>query len=138
MRAMLLESPMPAASGPLRLVDLTEPAPERGEVRIRVSATAVCRTDLQVCEGDIAAHRLPVVPGHQVVGVIDEIGEDVRGWQPGDRAGLTWLAGTDGTCRFCRSGRENLCEAAAFTGWDRLPERAREPVRGRGVHRLGP
>jgi alcohol dehydrogenase, propanol-preferring len=119
MRAMLLGSPVPAASGPLRLVDLPEPTPASGEVRVRVSAAAVCRTDLQLCEGDIAAHRLPVVPGHQVVGVIDEVGQDVRGWEPGDRAGLTWLAGTDGTCRFCRTGRENLCQEATFTGWDR-------------------
>jgi propanol-preferring alcohol dehydrogenase len=88
-------------------------------VRLRVTACAVCRTDLQICEGDLAARTLPIIPGHQVVGVVDWVGSDADGWRVGDRAGLTWLAGTDGTCRFCRTGRENLCEAGAFTGWDR-------------------
>ena len=119
MHAMVLRSPAPAASGPLSDEErpLTQPGP--GELRLRVAACAVCRTDLQICEGDLAARTLPVVPGHQVVGVVDAIGEGVDGWAAGDRAGLTWLAGTDGTCRFCQSGRENLCEAATFTGWDR-------------------
>jgi alcohol dehydrogenase, propanol-preferring len=119
MRAMVLRSPAPAASGPLALETRGIPDPGPGELRLRVTACGVCRTDLQLCEGDIAARRLPVVPGHQVVGVVDAIGPGVEGWTAGDRAGLTWLAGTDGTCRFCRSGRENLCEAATFTGWDR-------------------
>ena len=69
--------------------------------------------------GDLAAHRLPIVPGHQAVGIVEAIGSSVEGWQVGDRAGLTWLAGFDGTCHFCRGGRENLCEAATFSGWDR-------------------
>jgi propanol-preferring alcohol dehydrogenase len=119
MRAMRLERPCQAASGPLRAVDLPVPSPERGELRLRVTVCAVCRTDLQLCEGDMAARVLPIVPGHQVVGVVDAIGEGVEGWAVGDRAGLTWLAGIDGTCRFCVGGRENLCEAATFTGWDR-------------------
>jgi propanol-preferring alcohol dehydrogenase len=116
---MLLERTGPAASGPLRATDLEDPSPRAGELRLRVATCAVCRTDLQLCEGDLAARRLPIVPGHQVVGVVDAIGEGVEDWAVGARAGLTWLAGTDGTCRFCISGRENLCEAAAFTGWDR-------------------
>jgi propanol-preferring alcohol dehydrogenase len=119
MRAMLLERPGPAAAGPLAAVDLAEPSPAAGELRLRVTACAVCRTDLQLCEGDLPARRLPLVPGHQVVGVVDAVGMGAAGWAPGDRAGLTWLASTDGTCRFCVTGRENLCEAAAFTGWDR-------------------
>ena len=119
MRAMILERPAPAALGPLRAADLAIPAPSPGELRLRVTACAVCRTDLQLCVGDLAARVLPVVPGHQVVGVVDTVGDGVAGWTPGDRAGLTWLAGTDGTCRFCVGGRENLCQAAAFTGWDR-------------------
>ena len=119
MRAMLLERPGPAVSGPLAAVDLPVPSPGVGELRIRVTACAVCRTDLQLCEGDLPARRLPIVPGHQVTGVVDALGDGVTGWAPGDRAGLTWLAGIDGTCRFCVTGRENLCEAAAFTGWDR-------------------
>lgn len=119
MRAMVLHSPAPAASGPLVAENRPLPQPGVGEIRLRVTACAVCRTDLQLCEGDLPAHRLPIVPGHQVVGIVDGVGEAVSGWAPGDRAGLTWLAGTDGTCRFCRTGRENLCEHATFTGWDR-------------------
>jgi alcohol dehydrogenase, propanol-preferring len=119
MRAMLLEKPGPAAAGPLQATERDDPSPAADEIRLRVTACAVCRTDLQLCEGDLAARRLPIVPGHQVVGMVDAVGEAVTGWAPGDRAGLTWLAGTDGTCRFCTTGRENLCERAAFTGWDR-------------------
>lgn len=119
MRAMILERPAHAKLGPLRAADLAIPSPAPGELRLRVTACAVCRTDLQLCVGDLAARVLPIVPGHQVVGVVDTVGDGVTGWMPGDRAGLTWLAGTDGSCRFCVGGRENLCEAAAFTGWDR-------------------
>lgn len=119
MRTMVLRQPAPAASGPLMPETRPLPEPAHGELRLRVTACAVCRTDLQICEGDLVARRLPIVPGHQVVGVVDAVGEGVVGWARGDRAGLTWLAGTDDTCRFCRSGRENLCEHATFTGWDR-------------------
>jgi alcohol dehydrogenase, propanol-preferring len=116
---MVLERPGPAATSPLAVSEREVPMPGAGELRLRVTACGVCRTDLQICEGDLAARRLPIVPGHQVVGVVDALGPDVSGWAPGDRAGVTWLAGTDGTCRFCATGRENLCEAATFTGWDR-------------------
>ncbi len=116
---MVLRSPAPAESGPLIKEERPLPQPGPGELRLRVAACAVCRTDLQICEGDLAPRTLPIVPGHQVVGVVDAIGEGVEGWAAGDRAGLTWLAGADRTCRFCKSGRENLCEAATFTGWDR-------------------
>jgi alcohol dehydrogenase, propanol-preferring len=119
MRAMVLERPGPAASAPLRSVERQLPEPGPGEIRLRVTACGVCRTDLQICEGDIVPRRLPIVPGHQVVGVVEAAGPDVADWRPGDRAGVTWLAGTDGTCRFCASDRENLCAAATFTGWDR-------------------
>jgi propanol-preferring alcohol dehydrogenase len=78
----------------------------------------VCRTDLQLVTGDLPSHLLPVTPGHQVVGVIDRIGPEVHGWNPGDRAGLVWLAHSCGQCRFCQSDRENLCLHAEFTGWD--------------------
>ena len=100
-------------------MDRTDLSPGPGEVRLRVTACGVCRTDLQLCEGDLAARRLPIVPGHQVTGLVDALGAGVDGSVVGDRAGVTWLAGTDGGCRFCRTGRENLCEAASFTGWDR-------------------
>ncbi|MEW6223139.1 MAG: zinc-dependent alcohol dehydrogenase family protein [Chloroflexota bacterium] len=119
MRAMVLLATGPASSSPLAATERVVPEPGPGELRLRVTACGVCRTDLQICEGDLPARRLPIVPGHQVVGVVDTLGPDVAGWSAGDRAGVTWLAGTDATCRFCVSGRENLCEAATFTGWDR-------------------
>jgi propanol-preferring alcohol dehydrogenase len=132
MRAMVLERPGPAASAPLSMIERPEPEPGPGELRLRVAACGVCRTDLQICEGDLAARRLPIVPGHQVVGVVEALGPGAgaagtrsdgsggrAGPAVGDRVGLTWLAGTDGTCRFCVSGRENLCATATFTGWDR-------------------
>lgn len=119
MRAMQLARPGPAATHPLRLVDLSDPLPEDGEIVLRVTACAVCRTDLQICEGDLPARKLPIVPGHQVVGKVESVGRGVGGFRVGDRAGLAWLGGTDGTCLHCRDGRENLCVAARFTGWDR-------------------
>ena len=119
MRALRLERPGPAASAPLDAIELPDPEPGRGEVVVAVSACGVCRTDLQLCEGDLAAHQLPIVPGHQVVGRIVAVGEGVDGGLVGDRVGIAWIAGTCGECRFCRSGRENLCDAARFTGWDR-------------------
>jgi propanol-preferring alcohol dehydrogenase len=93
--------------------------PGGGELLLRLTACAVCRTDLQLATGDLTPRRLPIVPGHQAVGRVAAVGAGVTGWSIGDRAGVYWLFGTDGTCRFCRSGRENLCESAAFTGWDR-------------------
>jgi len=119
MRALELLRPAPAAEMPLRLTERAEPAPGPGELLLRVAACAVCRTDLQLVEGDLAARRLPIVPGHQAVGRVAAIGSGVTGWSIGDRAGAYWLFGTDGSCRFCQSGRENLCRAAEFTGWDR-------------------
>ena len=117
-RAMVLERAAPAAAGPLRVVEREPAAPAAGMLLLRVAACGVCRTDLQLCEGDIELHSRPIVPGHQIVGRVDAVGAGVKGWRPGDRAGVAWLAGTDGTCGQCRSGRENLCERATFTGWD--------------------
>ncbi len=119
MRAMQLVRPGRADAGPLRAVDLPDVAPGPGEIALRVSACAVCRTDLQLCEGDLAARALPIVPGHQIVGHVEALGPGVAGWSPGERAGVAWLAGADGTCRHCAGGHENLCEQARFTGWDR-------------------
>jgi len=116
---MRLERPGPAASHPLQPFDGPDPTPGPGELLLRVKACGVCRTDLQIAEGDLAARRLPIVPGHQIVGRVEGIGRDVEGWQLGDRAGVAWLASTDGTCAHCRSSHENLCLAAEFTGWDR-------------------
>lgn len=118
MRAIELFSPGADPTAALRAVERHPPAPGRGQVRLRVTASAVCRTDLQLTTGDLPAHLLPVVPGHQVVGVIDALGPEVDGWHIGDRAGLVWLARTCGACRFCASDRENLCLHAEFTGWD--------------------
>jgi len=87
-------------------------------ILLRVAACGVCRTDLQLCEGDLALRKVPVVPGHQIVGRVEAVGAGVAGWRVGDRAGVAWLAGTDGSCDKCRSGRENLCLHATFTGWD--------------------
>ena len=119
MQAMLLERPARMAEKPLRLSELPVPRPSPGELLLRVAACGVCRTDLQICEGDIAPRRLPIVPGHQIVGRVEAVGEGVSGWQAGDRAGVAWLAGTCGKCAYCLSGRENLCAEARFTGWDR-------------------
>jgi len=116
---MLLEKPAPIDEKPLNLTELPVPEPAAGELLLRVAACGVCRTDLQICEGDIPARKLPVVPGHQIVGRVEAVGDGVDGWRVGDRAGIGWLAGSCGHCSFCRSGRENLCAEARFTGWDR-------------------
>jgi len=122
MRAMELSEPgPPAADGRARLVEVTRPDPEPGvgEVLIDVTACAVCRTDLQIVGGDLAARRLPIVPGHQVVGRVVALGPGVDpDVHPiGSRVGVAWIAATCGHCRFCRSGRENLCVAGRFTGY---------------------
>ncbi len=122
MRALVVQRPAPAApgpEGPLRLLDLPDPVAGPGEIVVRVAACGVCRTDLQIAEGDIPARRLPIVPGHQPVGRVEAVGPGVAGWAVGDRAGAGWFGGACGTCARCRAGRENLCDAAVFTGWDR-------------------
>jgi len=124
MRAMELSHPGPrAADGRARLVEVVrpDPVPGPGEVLIDVTACAVCRTDLQIVGGDLVARRLPIVPGHQVVGRISGRGPDVDpvGHPIGSRVGVAWIAAACGHCRFCRSGRENLCVELRFTGWDR-------------------
>jgi propanol-preferring alcohol dehydrogenase len=119
MRAWSVEHPGPIASGPLRLVDRPDPLPGPHEVRVRVSVCGVCRTDLHVAEGDLPPHRPGVVPGHEVVGVVDVIGVDCSRFVEGARVGIPWLAHTCGKCAFCVSGRENLCTDPLFAGWDR-------------------
>ena len=119
MRALVVERPALVAEAPLHPVDVPTPRPAPGELLLRVSACGVCRTDLQIAEGDVPARRLPIVPGHQVVGVVEAVAPGVEGWQVGDRAGVAWLAGACGHCEFCLTGRENLCPDAVFTGWDR-------------------
>ncbi len=113
-----LIEPRPIAERPLRFVERTTPEPGPGEILIEVAACAVCRTDLQIIEGDLPMRQLPLVPGHQVVGRVRSVGVDVTRWRPGDRVGVAWLGGTCGVCTRCRTGHENLCEEATFTGWD--------------------
>ena len=115
---MVLSRPAPAAAAPLALETRPDPAPGEGELLLRVTACGLCRTDLQLCSGDLQAHQLPVVPGHQIVGRIERVGAGVRGWSAGQRVGVGWLASACGLCALCRAGRENLCPAARFTGWD--------------------
>jgi alcohol dehydrogenase, propanol-preferring len=120
MRVMALREPGVAdGAGPLVEEQRGDPRPGPGELLLAVEACAVCRTDLQLAEGDLAARRLPIVPGHQAVGVVAHVGPGVTGWREGDRAGAYWLAGSCGRCRRCAEGRENLCARATFTGWDR-------------------
>ncbi len=95
------------------------PRPAAGEVLLRVLACAVCRTDLHVVDGDLPNVPLPLVPGHEIVGRVETVGEGVSGLTPGERVGVPWLAATCGHCPFCHSGRENLCDAPAFTGYTR-------------------
>ncbi len=117
MRAQLLHHPRPIADRPLQLVERDRPAPGPGQVLVEVSACAICRTDLHVVEGDLPVRRSPVVPGHQVVGVVAAHGPGVSAPPLGARVGIAWLHQTCGACRFCASARENLCQSPQFTGW---------------------
>lgn len=116
MRAMVLKRPGPVETHPLDLLDLPRPEPGPGAVRIRVSVCGVCHTDLHTVEGDLELPRLPLIPGHQIVGVVDAVGPDVEEPTVGERVGVTWLFSACGECDFCRQGQENLCDQAQFTG----------------------
>jgi propanol-preferring alcohol dehydrogenase len=118
MRAMVLREPAPAESRPLELVERAVPQAGPGELLLRVEACGVCRTDLHVVEGDLEARRPEIVPGHQVVGRVAGLGPGARRFRQGDRVGIAWLRRSCGACRFCTSGRENLCLTPLFTGWD--------------------
>jgi propanol-preferring alcohol dehydrogenase len=113
MRVMALDRP----GAPLRLAAVPIGAPGPGQVLVRVAACGVCRTDLHVCDGDLPLVRSPIVPGHEIVGRVETVGPGVAGFAPGERIGVPWLGWTCGTCDFCASGRENLCDAARFTGY---------------------
>jgi len=122
MRAFAVDVPGPVESHPLRAVSRPVPEPSANEILVRVVACGICRTDLHLAEGDLAPKRPLVVPGHEVVGVVEALspGAAAEGrFAPGARVGIPWLAATCGRCRFCRSGRENLCLSPSFTGWDR-------------------
>jgi propanol-preferring alcohol dehydrogenase len=115
MRVMVLERPRT----PLVLQERSEPAPGPGELLIAISACGVCRTDLHVIDGDLPHPRLPIVPGHEIVGRVAAIGRGVGGFSVGERVGVPWLGGTCGACPYCREGAENLCDAPVFTGYTR-------------------
>lgn len=119
MMAWAVGHPGPIDTHPLEGVERPVPQPGPRELRIRVSACGVCRTDLHLAEGDLAPKRQLVVPGHEAVGVVDRLGASCTRFHLGERVGIPWLARTCGTCRHCASGRENLCVAPSFTGWDR-------------------
>jgi alcohol dehydrogenase, propanol-preferring len=119
MQTWVVDHTAPADDGPLRRIDRDEPQPGPGQVRVRVTCCGVCRTDLHLAEGDLPPRRPSVAPGHEVVGRVDALGEGARRFAVGERVGVPWLGHTDGTCRFCRRGAENLCLDPLFTGWDR-------------------
>lgn len=103
---------------PLRLADVPAPEPGPGQVRLAVAACGVCRTDLHILDGELSEPKLPLIPGHQIVGTVDAAGRGAERFAPGDRVGVPWLGWTCGECRYCRAGRENLCDRARFTGYD--------------------
>ena len=120
MRAWVVHHPGPAATGggPLELVERQVPEPGAGQLLIKVLCCGVCRTDLHLAEGDLEPKRPDVTPGHEVVGEVVGTGPGTTRFAVGDRVGVAWLAGTDGSCRFCRRGSENLCPQSVYTGWD--------------------
>ncbi|GAB4232908.1 MAG: zinc-binding alcohol dehydrogenase family protein [Deltaproteobacteria bacterium] len=119
MKAAVLDRTAPIGASPLSIRDLPVPSPGPGEIRVRVRACGICRTDLHVIEGDLPPVRLPLVPGHQAVGVVDARGSGADRFPVGERVGIAWLAHACGTCGFCRAGKENLCESPRFTGYHR-------------------
>jgi propanol-preferring alcohol dehydrogenase len=119
MHAQLLHTAAPVAAAPLQWTELPDPQPGPRRIMIRVSACAVCHTDLHTVEGELTPPRLPIIPGHQAVGEVVGLGPDAAGWSIGERAGVFWLYNTCGQCAFCRRGEENLCPAAEFTGLHR-------------------
>jgi alcohol dehydrogenase, propanol-preferring len=118
MRAWVVHQPGPVTAGPLRLIDRAAPEPGAGQLLLKVLACGVCRTDLHLAEGDLPPRGTGVTPGHEIVGEVVAAGPGVTRFGVGDRAGGAWLAGTDGSCAYCRRGRENLCPASVYTGWD--------------------
>jgi len=115
---MVLDKAFPVEQSPLVLRDVATPLPNPGEVRVRVHVCGLCHTDLHTVEGDLAPHKRPVIPGHQIVGVIDALGSGVTIHKEGDRIGIAWLRSTDGSCEYCGRGLENLCVNGRFTGYD--------------------
>jgi len=117
MKACVLRKQAPIETDPLDYCDVATPDPGPGQVLVKVKVCGICRTDLHVVEGDLPPRRMPVIPGHQIVGAIERVGSGVTGVKPGERVGVAWLHQTCGKCRFCQSERENLCEDPRFTGY---------------------
>jgi len=117
LKACVLRLPAAVETNPLEFRDVPAPLPQQGEVLVRVRACGVCRTDLHVIEGELPPRKSPVIPGHQVVGVVEQQGKNARRFAIGARVGIAWLHRTDGTCEYCRSGAENLCDNPVFTGY---------------------
>lgn len=117
MKACLLRTPARIETNPLQFTEVQEPEPGPGEVRVRVHVCGVCRTDLHVVEGELPPRKSPVVPGHQIVGIVEECGEGSARFKQGARVGIAWLHKTDGTCEYCKRGEENLCDVPEFTGY---------------------
>ncbi len=117
MKAHRLRTPGPVDTAPLAIEDIDRPVPGDDQLLIRVHACGVCHTDLHIVEGELPLPRLPLTPGHQIVGIVEAIGKNVSAFHEGDRVGVPWLFKTCGECRFCRSGMENLCERGMFTGY---------------------
>jgi propanol-preferring alcohol dehydrogenase len=118
MHSWVVHRPGPIDDGPLRRIERDLPEPGPGQVRVRISCCGVCRTDLHLAEGDLPPHRADTTPGHEVVGTVEATGAGAHRFRVGQRIGVAWLAGTDGSCRYCRAGQENLCRSPTFTGWD--------------------
>ena len=118
MKAWILEEQAGVEERPLKLVDLPAPHARADEVRIEIAACGVCRTDIHIAEGDLALRKAPIILGHEVVGIVDEVGEQVERFAVGDRAGVYWLHSACGRCKYCLSGRENYCPEVRCTGWD--------------------
>ncbi len=116
MKAMQLKKPKPAEESPLELVELNEPVPQSKEIKLKVKACGVCHTDLHTVEGELSLPKLPLVPGHEVIGTVEGVGDDVTQFKKGDRVGVPWLYSSCGECKFCKRGMENLCENPKFTG----------------------
>jgi alcohol dehydrogenase, propanol-preferring len=117
MKACVLRHPAPMESNPLEYTDVPKPIPSGTQVLVRVNACAVCRTDLHVIEGELTPRKSPITPGHQVVGIVEATGDRAKQHAVGTRVGIAWLHSTDGTCEYCRAGKENLCNDPTFTGW---------------------
>lgn len=117
MKAQVLHTPAPVETAPLQLEDIPRPTPPPGYLLVKIHACGVCHTDLHVVEGELPNPALPIIPGHEIVGSVEAVGEGVTRFQPGARVGIPWLHQTCGVCEYCRRGQENLCENPLFTGY---------------------